>query len=160
MISATAEDYGRFMAGYCSNLPLSSRLIYAAYKPRWQVWQLFSKLSRREVKKREEEEKERRVGITMGISCHTCHAFSVFGLGMRFRAMATCHLTCHELAGLDAVLNRPYPQRFAYSRREKWEHLRTILKNPWEAARPPYRPPHLRMSPAKPVGGAAMRRAW
>jgi len=34
----------------------------------------------------------------MGISCHTCHAFSVSGLGKRFRAIATCHLTCHELA--------------------------------------------------------------
>jgi hypothetical protein len=34
----------------------------------------------------------------MGISCHTCHAFSVFGLGKRFRVIATCHLTCHELA--------------------------------------------------------------
>jgi hypothetical protein len=91
------------MAGYCSNLPSSFRLVYAAYKSRWQVWQLFSKLSRREIEKRGEDEKEKRVGITMGISCHTCHAFSVFGLGKGLRAIATCHLTCHELADLGIV---------------------------------------------------------
>src|SRR5215207_11676274 len=52
----------------------------------------------KEWKKEKKAEKVRRVGITMGISCHTCHAFSVSGLGKRFRAIATCHLTCHELA--------------------------------------------------------------
>jgi hypothetical protein len=98
MISLTADDYGRFMAGYCSNLPLSFRFIYAVYRPRWQVWHLFSKLSHGGVEKRKKAEKEKRVGITMGISCHTCHAFSVFGLGKRFRPIATCHLTCHNLA--------------------------------------------------------------
>src|SRR5918994_5350152 len=99
MISHTAARYGRFMAGYCSNLPSSFGLGYATYRPRWQVWHLFSKLSHREVEKGEKGRKVKRVGITMGISCHTCHAFSVFGLGKRFKAIATCHLTCHELAG-------------------------------------------------------------
>src|SRR5215212_2537470 len=97
MINLAAGDYGRFMAGYCSNLPSSIRLVFAAYKPRWQVWQLFSKLSHRRIEKRRKAEKEKRVGITMGISCHTCHAFSVFGLGKRFKAIAACHLTCHGL---------------------------------------------------------------
>jgi hypothetical protein len=98
MINLAAGDYGRFMAGYCSNLPSSFRLVYATYKPRWQVWHLFSKLSHRGVKKGKKTEKVKRVEITMGISCHTCHAFSVFGLDKRFRVIATCHLTCHELA--------------------------------------------------------------
>jgi hypothetical protein len=40
----------------------------------------------------------RRIEITMGITCHTCHTFSVFGLGMPFGAIATCHRTCHGLA--------------------------------------------------------------
>jgi hypothetical protein len=97
MINLAAEDYGRFMASYGSNLPSSFRLVYAAYKPRWQVWQLFSKLSHRRGKREKKGREERRVEITMGISCHTCHAFSVFGLGKRFRAIATCHQTCHEL---------------------------------------------------------------
>jgi hypothetical protein len=39
------------MAGYCSNLPWSFWLIYAASKAQWQVWQLFSKLQQREVEK-------------------------------------------------------------------------------------------------------------
>jgi hypothetical protein len=86
------------MAGYCSNLPSSFRLVHASKKAQWQVWQLFSKLSHREVKKRIKARKGKRIGITMGISCHTCHVFSVFGLGKRFRAIATCHRTCHELA--------------------------------------------------------------
>jgi hypothetical protein len=110
MISATVEDYGRFMAGYGSNLPSSSRLVYALYKSRWQVWQLFSKLLRREEKERKKAEKERRVGITMGISCHTCHAFSVFGLGKRFKAIATCHLTCHETAAAVEVARQDWPE--------------------------------------------------
>ena len=97
MTSHTAEGYGRFMAGYCSNLPWIFSLIYAVYKPQWQVWQLFSKLSHRRGKKEKKGREERRVEITMGISCHTCHAFSVFGLGKRFRAIATCHQTCHKL---------------------------------------------------------------
>jgi hypothetical protein len=84
------------MAGYCSNLPWSFRLVYAANKAQWQVWQLFSKLQQRKVEKSGVNSK--RIGITMGISCHTCHAFSVFGLGMPFRAIATCHQTCHGLA--------------------------------------------------------------
>jgi hypothetical protein len=98
MINLAAGDYGRFMAGYCSNLPSSFRLVYVAKKTQWQVWHLVSKLSHRRIEKRKKTEKEKRVGITMGISCHTCHAFSVFGLGKRFRPIATCHLTCHDLA--------------------------------------------------------------
>jgi hypothetical protein len=98
MTSHTAEGYGRFMAGYCSNLPWIFPLIYAVYKPQWQVWHLFSKLSHRRMEKRKETEKGKRVEITIGISCHTCHAFSVFSLGKGFRPIATCHLTCHNLA--------------------------------------------------------------
>jgi hypothetical protein len=86
------------MAGYCSNLPASFRLGYASKKAQWQVWQVFSKLSHRKVEREDKGRKGERIGITMGISCHTCHAFSVFGLGKRFRAIATCHRTCHELA--------------------------------------------------------------
>jgi hypothetical protein len=97
MINLAAGDYGRFMAGYCSNLPSNFRLVYATYKPRWQVWHVFSKLSHKRIEKRKKRGKVRRVGITMGISCHTCHAFSVFGLGKRFRAIAACHQTCHGL---------------------------------------------------------------
>jgi hypothetical protein len=37
----------------------------------------------------------RRIEITMGITCHTCHAFYVFGLSTPFGAIATCHRTCH-----------------------------------------------------------------
>jgi hypothetical protein len=84
------------MAGYGSNLPWSFGLVYAANKARWQVWQLFSKLQQRKVEKSRGNSK--RIGITMGITCHTCHAFSVFGLGKGFRAIATCHRTCHGLA--------------------------------------------------------------
>jgi hypothetical protein len=109
MTSHTAEGYGRFMAGYCSNLPWIFPLIYAVYKPQWQVWHLFSKLLHRGVNKREKVEKVRRVGITMAISCHTCHVFSVFGLGKRFRAIATCHLTCHELAAAE-VARQDWPE--------------------------------------------------
>jgi hypothetical protein len=83
------------MAGYCSNLPLSFRLVYAVKKARWQVWQLLLKLTHRESRRR--VGKGERIEITMGISCHTCHAFSAFGLGIPFRAMTTCHLTCHGL---------------------------------------------------------------
>jgi hypothetical protein len=84
------------MAGYGSNLPSSFRLVYAVKKSRWQVWQLLLKLQQRKVGKR--AGKDKRIEITMGISCHTCHAFSVFGLGMPFRVIATCHQTCHDLS--------------------------------------------------------------
>jgi hypothetical protein len=40
----------------------------------------------------------RRIEITMGITCHTCHAFSIFGLGTPFGDIATCHRTCHGFA--------------------------------------------------------------
>jgi hypothetical protein len=40
----------------------------------------------------------RRIEITMGITCHTCHAFSIFGLGTLFWRIATCHQTCHGFA--------------------------------------------------------------
>jgi hypothetical protein len=83
------------MAGYCSNLPWSFRLVYTVNKTRWQVWQLLLKLTHKEVEKR--GGKGKRIEITMGISCHTCHAFSDFGLGMLVRAMTTCHQTCHGL---------------------------------------------------------------
>jgi hypothetical protein len=46
----------------------------------------------------------------MGISCHTCHAFSVFGLGKRFKAIATCHLTCHETAAAVEVARQDWPE--------------------------------------------------
>jgi hypothetical protein len=48
--------------------------------------------------KKVSESKSQRVEITLGITCHTCHAFSVFGLGTPFGAIATCHRTCHGLA--------------------------------------------------------------
>jgi hypothetical protein len=44
MTNRTAEYDGRFMAGYCSNLPSGFWLSYAVSKPQWQVWHLFSKL--------------------------------------------------------------------------------------------------------------------
>jgi hypothetical protein len=65
-------------------------------KAQWQVWQLLLKLQQRKVEKRGDN--GRRIGITMGISCHTCHAFPVFGLGMPFKVIATCHQTCHDLS--------------------------------------------------------------
>jgi hypothetical protein len=83
------------MAGYCSNLPWSFWLVYAVKKAQWQVWQLFLKLQQKQVEK--SEGNGRRIGITMGITCHTCHAFTIFGLDKRFRAIATCHQTCHGL---------------------------------------------------------------
>jgi hypothetical protein len=88
------------MAGYCSNLPCLFTLIYAAKSTRWQVWQLFLKPTRREKdeeKERVEGEKRRRIGITIGITCHTCHGFRAFGLDKRFTAIAAWHQTCHEL---------------------------------------------------------------
>jgi hypothetical protein len=84
------------MAAYCSNLPWSFWLVYAVHKAQWQVWQLFSKLLQR--KKKKSRGNSKRIEITMGITCHTCHAFSVFGLGKPFGAIATCHRTCHDLA--------------------------------------------------------------
>jgi hypothetical protein len=83
------------MAGYCSNLPWSFWLVCAANKVQWQVWQLFSKLRQR-IENSGSDSK--RIEITMGITCHTCHVFSVFGLGTPFGAIATCHRTCHSLA--------------------------------------------------------------
>jgi hypothetical protein len=56
---------------------------------------LFQKLWQRAAKSRDNN---RCIEITMGITCHTCHAFSVFGLGTVFEAIATCHRTCHGLA--------------------------------------------------------------
>jgi RNase P subunit RPR2 len=44
-----------------------------------------------------QQKERRRIEITMGITCHTCHTFFVFGLSKRFRAIATCHQTCHHL---------------------------------------------------------------
>jgi hypothetical protein len=70
--------------------------IYAVNKTQWQVWQLFSKLQQRKVE--QGKGNSRRIEITMGITCHTCHAFSVSGLGMPFGAIATCHRTCHGFA--------------------------------------------------------------
>jgi hypothetical protein len=84
------------MASYCSNLPSNFGLVYAANKARWQVWQLFSKLTHREEISGKKVEKEERIEITMEITCHTCHASSVFGLGKRFRAMASSMATCHQ----------------------------------------------------------------
>jgi hypothetical protein len=84
------------MAGYCSNLPWSFWLVCAANKAQWQVWQLFSKLRQRRIVNSGSDSK--RIEITMGITCHTCHVFSVFGLGTPFGAIATCHRTCHILA--------------------------------------------------------------
>jgi hypothetical protein len=81
------------MAGYCSNLPPNFSLVYAVNKARWQVWQLFSELQQRQTKK--SGVNDRRIEITMRISCHTCHAFSIFGLGKPFWRIATCHQTCH-----------------------------------------------------------------
>jgi hypothetical protein len=84
------------MAGYCSNLPWKFSLFYAVNKARWQVWQLFSKHQQRRVRK--SEGSSRRIEITIGITCHTCHAFSIFGLGTLFWRIATCHQTCHGFA--------------------------------------------------------------
>jgi hypothetical protein len=56
----------------------------------------FFKTSAKEVMKSEGSSK--RIEITMGITCHTCHAFSVFGLGTPFLRIATCHQTCHDLS--------------------------------------------------------------
>jgi hypothetical protein len=84
------------MAGYCSNLPSNFCLVCAANKAQWQVWQLFSKLRQRKVEKSRDNGK--RIEITMRITCHTCHAFSVFGLGTLFGTIATCHQTCHGFA--------------------------------------------------------------
>jgi hypothetical protein len=84
------------MAGYCSNLSCSFWLVYPVNKAQWQVWQLFSKLRQRKVEKCAGNGK--RIEITMQITCHTCHAFSVFGLGTPFWAIATCQRTCHGLA--------------------------------------------------------------
>jgi hypothetical protein len=81
------------MAGYCSDLPWRFWLVYAANKTQWQVWQLFSKLQQRKVEKSVGNGK--RIEITMGITCHTCHAFSVLGLSTPFGAIATCHRACH-----------------------------------------------------------------
>jgi hypothetical protein len=84
------------MAGYCSNLPCNFSLVYAVNKARWQVWQLFSKHQQGKV--RESEGSSERIEITMGITCHTCHEFSIFGLGTLFWRIATCHQTCHGFA--------------------------------------------------------------
>jgi hypothetical protein len=84
------------MAGYCSNLPWNFSLVYAVNKAQWQVWQLFSKLPQRKVRK--ERGYSRRMEITMGITCHTCHVFSKLGLGTPFWGIATCHQTCHGFA--------------------------------------------------------------
>jgi hypothetical protein len=83
------------MAGYGSNLPWNFWLVYAANKAQWQVWQLFSELQQRKVEK--SKGNSRRIEITMGITCHTCHWIFDFGLGKGFRAIATCHQTCHGL---------------------------------------------------------------
>jgi hypothetical protein len=56
----------------------------------------FFKTSTKESK--ESEGSSRRIKITMGITCHTCHAFSIFGLGTLFWRIATCHQTCHGFA--------------------------------------------------------------
>jgi hypothetical protein len=101
MISHTDLQYGRFMAGYCSNLPSSFRLVYAVKKAQWQVWQLLLKLQQR--KEGKGGRNGERIEITMGISCHTCHAFSVFGLDIPFRVIATCHQTCHGRAVAERV---------------------------------------------------------
>jgi hypothetical protein len=84
------------MAGYCNDLPWSFWLVYAASEAQWQVWQLFSKLRQRKSKK--SKGNGRRIGITIEVTCHTCHAFSVFGLGTPFGTIATCHRTCHGFA--------------------------------------------------------------
>src|SRR5215213_5916001 len=102
MTSHIDEQYGRFMAGYCSNLPWSFRLVFAVKNAQWRVWQLFSKLQQRRVEKSRGNGKRR--GITMRITCHTCHVFWGFGLGKRFRAIATYHQTCHGLG----MVERPH----------------------------------------------------
>jgi hypothetical protein len=84
------------MAGYCSNLPWSSWLVCAVNKAQWQVWQLFSKLRQRKVEKSRGNDK--RIEITMRITCHTCHGVCDFSLGTPFWTIATCHRTCHGLA--------------------------------------------------------------
>jgi hypothetical protein len=90
------------MAAYCSNLSWSFWLVYAVNRAQWQVWQLFSKLQQRKVEK--SGDNRRHIEITMGITCHTCHAFSVLGLSTAFWAIATCHRTCHgfAIAGMSA----------------------------------------------------------
>jgi hypothetical protein len=95
MTDTAAAPYGRFMAGYGSNLPCFSWLICAVNKAQWQVWQLFLKLTRREKREEEGRKKRKRIGITIGTTCHTCHRFYAFSLGTRLTAIATCHLTCH-----------------------------------------------------------------
>jgi hypothetical protein len=84
------------MAGYCINLPWSFWPVYAVNKAQWQVWQLFSKLQQKKVER--SASNSRRIGTTMGITCHTCHAFSVLGLSTLFETIATCHRTCHGFA--------------------------------------------------------------
>jgi hypothetical protein len=84
------------MADYCSNVPWNFPLVYAVNKAQWQVWQLFSKHQQRKVEGSESNSK--RIEITMGITCHTCHAFSIFGLGIPFWCIATYHQTCHGFA--------------------------------------------------------------
>jgi hypothetical protein len=84
------------MAGYCSNLPWSFWLVYAANKAQWQVWQLFPKLQQKKVMKSGGSSK--RIEITIRITCHTCHVFSVFGLGTPYGDIATYHRTCHGFA--------------------------------------------------------------
>jgi hypothetical protein len=96
LTSCTDGRYGRFLAGYGSNLQWSFWLVSAANTAQWQVWQLFSKLQKRKVERSEGNSK--RIEITMRITCHTCHVSSVFGLGTPFGAIATCHRTCHGLA--------------------------------------------------------------
>jgi hypothetical protein len=56
----------------------------------------FAKLQQKKVKKSGGNSK--RIEITMGITCHTCHVFSVFSLGTLFGDIATCHRTCHGFA--------------------------------------------------------------
>jgi hypothetical protein len=55
----------------------------------------FFKTSTKKVEK--SEGKGKRIAITMRITCHTCHWIFGFGLGKRFKAIATCHRTCHGL---------------------------------------------------------------
>jgi hypothetical protein len=49
----------------------------------------------REGEREKKEKKEKRIEITMGITCHTCHGFGVFGFNKRFTTIPTCHPTCH-----------------------------------------------------------------
>jgi hypothetical protein len=84
------------MAGYCSYLPWNFSLVYAVNKAQWQVWQLFSKLQQRKIRK--SEGNSRCIDLTMGITCHTCHIFPELGLDTPFWGIATCHQTCHGYA--------------------------------------------------------------